>query len=174
MSRMMSIRLPVSAIAGVAIATLALFMAALPAAAEAYSEQETRNIATVQAGFDAWKAGTGSPYDDLAENAQWTITGNSAASRLYSSREDFISNVIRPFNARMSVGLVPTISDIYADKDTVVVHFTAAGTAADNKPYENTYAWFLQLEGDRIIRATAFFDSVAFNDLWTRVTPATP
>lgn len=49
--------------------------------------------------------------------------------------------------------------------------FTARGTARDGKPYENTYAWFLALRDDKIMRAFAFFDSVEFNDLWTRVTP---
>lgn len=175
MSRVSSIRIPVWAMGNLTVAViLALLSLIRPAAAEPYSEKETRNIATVQAGFDAWKNGTGSPYDFLADNAEWTIVGNSAASRIYSSREDFIGNVIRPFNARMSARLIPTITNIYADKDTVVVHFTAEGTAADNQPYRNTYAWFLQLDDSKIVKATAFYDSVAFNDLWTRVKPATP
>jgi uncharacterized protein len=42
------------------------------------------------------------PYDLLAENASWTIVGRSAASRTYESREAFMRDVIRPFNARMS------------------------------------------------------------------------
>jgi ketosteroid isomerase-like protein len=29
----------------------------------------------------------------------------------------------------------------------------------------------MQFSGDRIVKATAFYDSVAFNDLWRRVTP---
>jgi ketosteroid isomerase-like protein len=54
----------------------------------------------------------------------------------------FLSEVIRPFNARMSVGLKPAIRSIYAEGDTVIVLFDARGTARDGKPYENTYAWF--------------------------------
>jgi len=34
-----------------------------------------------EAGFNAWKAGTGSPYDLLADDATWTIVGRSLASR---------------------------------------------------------------------------------------------
>lgn len=132
---------------------------------------ETRNKATVQAGFDAWKNGTGSPYDKLAANATWEIVGNSAASRVYKGKEDFMTNVIRPFNARMSSRLVPTIRNMYADGDTVVVFFDAEGTAKDGKPYRNTYSWFLTLDNDQIVKASAFFDSVAFNDFWERVKP---
>jgi uncharacterized protein len=30
------------------------------------------------------------------------------------------------------------------------------------------------MRDDKIVKAFAFFDSVAFNELWTRVTPAAP
>ncbi len=137
--------------------------------AQPYDEVEARNLATVQAGFDAWSAGTGSPYDALADNATWEIIGNSAASRVYSGKEDFLANVIRPFNARMTQRLTPTIRDIYADGDTVIVFFDAEGTARDGVPYRNTYAWFLTLSDGQIVKASAFFDAIAFDDLWHRV-----
>lgn len=140
-------------------------------AAVAQATAEELNRAIVGRSFEAWAAGTGSPYDLLAENVTWTITGNSLAAKTYGSREAFIGEVIRPFNARMSVGLKPTIRRMYADGDTVIVFFDASGTARDGAPYANTYAWFLQLRDGRITHASAFFDSIAFNDLWTRVKP---
>lgn len=135
-------------------------------------EVEARNKAAVLAGFEAWKAGTGSPYDLLAEDAQWTIVGHSLASKTYPSREAFMSEVIRPFNTRMSAGLKPTIRNIYTDADTVIVFFDASGTARDGKTYANTYAWFLELRNGKIVKASAFFDSVVFNEFWQRVKPA--
>ena len=72
---------------------------------------------------------------------------------------------------RMSRGLQPSIRDIYADGDTVIVFFDAAGTASDGQPYTNTYAWFLNMADGKIVEAFAFFDSIAFNDLWQRVSP---
>lgn len=156
---------------------LALALAALSgvaAMAQTAEETETRNKEIVEQSLEAWAAGTGSPYDLLADDATWTITGNSLASKVYPSREAFMSEVIRPFVARMSVGLKPVIRDLYADGDTVVALFDAAGTARDGEPYENTYAWFLELRDGKIVKATAFFDSIAFNDLWERVTPANP
>jgi uncharacterized protein len=141
------------------------------AMAQAKDQIETRNKAAVQAGFDAWSAGTGSPYDLLADDASWTIVGHSAASKTYPSKEAFMSEVIRPFNARMKVGLKPTIRNMYADGDTVVVFFDASGTARDAKPYANTYAWFLDLRDGKIVNAFAFFDSVVFNEFWQRVKP---
>lgn len=133
---------------------------------------EMRNKGTVERSFAAWRDGTGSPYDLLAGNATWTIVGRSAASRTYESREAFIREVIGPFNARMSAPLRPEIRSIYAEGDTVIVFFDARGTARDGKPYTNTYAWFLTLRDDKVVKAFAFFDSVEFNELWTRLQPA--
>ena len=75
--------------------------------AQTKDEIEARNKAVVQASFDAWRDGTGSPYDLLADDASRTIVGHSAASKTYPSKEAFMSEVIRPFNARRSVGLKP-------------------------------------------------------------------
>jgi uncharacterized protein len=72
----------------------------------------------------------------------------------------------------MRVGIKPTVKSITAEADRVVVHFDAQGTASDGKPYVNTYAWFFQMKNGRVIRAAAFFDAIAFNDLWARVAPA--
>jgi len=146
-------------------------LSGIPAMAQTTDDIEASNKAAIAAKFDAWGAGTGSPYDLLADDASWTIVGRSAASKTYPSKEAFISEVIGPFNARMSVGLKPTIRNMYADGDTVVVFFDAAGTARDGQPYENTYAWFLDMQGGKVVKAHAFFDSVEFNDFWSRVQP---
>ena len=131
-----------------------------------------RNKATVQASFDAWRSGTGSPFDLLDDSASWTIVGHSVASRTYAGKEEFMREVIRPFNARMSVGLKPTtIRGLHADGNAVIVFFDAAGIARDGKPYANTYAWFFEMKDGRVVKASAFFDSVEFNDFWQRVTP---
>ena len=79
--------------------------------------------------------------------------------------------MIRPFNARMRDRLTPTVHRIYAEGDTVVAHFDARGVARDGRPYANSYAWILRMEGGRIVEAHAFFDAIAFDDLWTRVRP---
>ncbi|MBZ9601644.1 hypothetical protein [Phyllobacterium chamaecytisi] len=49
------------------------------------------------------------------------------------SRADFVHTVIRPFNACISDRLVPTIRNIYADSDTVIIFFDIEGRARDGK-----------------------------------------
>lgn len=130
------------------------------------------NRALVAKSFEAWADGTGSPYDLLANDASWTIVGNSVAARTYPTKEAFMSEVIRPFNARMQSRLIPTVRRIYGEGDTVIAFFDAKGTARDGQTYANTYAWILEMADGKIVRAHAFFDSIAFNDFWQRVTPA--
>lgn len=136
-----------------------------------HEEHQMSNESAIRASFDAWSNGSGSPYDLLADEAKWTIVGRSAVSRTYTSKEDFLANVIRPFGARMGGPFVPTIRELYTVGDEVIIYFDAEGPTKDGKTYANTYAWFLEMRGGRIVKATAFFDSVAFNDFWSRVSP---
>jgi ketosteroid isomerase-like protein len=161
----------VALVGGLSLAAVGVLPGTQRSAEAESASDPAANKAIVQRAFDAWAAGTGSPYDLLAEGATWTITGNSLASKTYEGRDAFLSEVIRPFNARMDVRLKPTIRNIYAEGDTVIVFFDARGIARDGVPYANTYAWFLDLRNDRIVRASAFFDSVTFNDFWQRVSP---
>ena len=136
--------------------------------------EESRNKATIERSFKEWRDGTGGPFNLLAETATWTIVGRSFVSKTYESRERFMRDVIQPFNARMSAPLRPEVKNLYLDGDTVIVFFEAQGTARDGKPYTNTYAWFLTMRDDEVVKAIAFFDALEFNELWTRVKPAIP
>jgi len=144
------------------------------AAAPANESPQEQNRALVARGFDAWSNGTGSPYDLLAEDSSWTITGNSMAAKTYPTKEAFMREVIRPFNARMQTRLIPTVRKLYAEGDTVIAFFDAKGTARDGETYANTYAWILEMKDGKIVRSHAFFDSIAFDAFWKRVpVPAT-
>ena len=132
---------------------------------------ETQNKEKIAAAFDAWRNGSGSPFDLLAPDAKWTIVGNAPVSRTYNSKQEFMDAVIKPFNARMSSRLVPTVRRIYADDDTVIALFDAEGTARDGKPYQNTYTWYMKMNDGVIVDAIAFFDTIEFTDFWSRVKP---
>ena len=134
-------------------------------------ERENHNKQLIGRAFGDWAAGTGGPYALLAEDVTWTIVGNTPASRTYHSRDEFLGQVIGPFNARLATPLVPALHALYADGGTVIAYFSASATAKDGQPYRNTYTWYLDLDGDRITNAIAFFDSIEFTDFWNRVTP---
>jgi ketosteroid isomerase-like protein len=144
---------------------------AIQPTARAQANAEERNRQAVQAAFDNWRRAAGSPFDLLASDAKWTIVGLSTVSGTYHNRRDFMDQVVVPFNARLSTPLVPTVRGIYADSDMVIVLWEGAAIAKDGKPYENTYSWYLKMRDGKIVSATAFYDSIAFNDLWKRIRP---
>jgi hypothetical protein len=45
------------------------------------------------------------------------------------------------------------------------------GIANDGLPYENSYAWIIQMRDGQVVDGTAFHDSISFDELWTRVEP---
>lgn len=69
----------------------------------------------------------------------------------------------------MKAPLLPGVRALYADGDWLIALFDAAGAARDGLPHASTYSWYLRLEAGEIVEAIAFFDSIAFNHLWSRV-----
>ena len=138
--------------------------------ASGHRDDDRRGI--VRKAFDDWAAGTGRVSDLLADDGTWTIIGRSPVSGTYRSRQEYVDTVARQLYARLSTPVVPKVHDIYVDGDTVIVRFEASATAKDGKPYANTYAWFLTFRDSQVISVTAFLDTVALTDLWTRVSPA--
>lgn len=151
--------------AGLAFALLCTYQLEQPMLAMDDNKQK------VQTAFEAWRNGTGSPFDLLAAKAKWTIVGNAPVSRTYNTKLEFMQAVIQPFNARLSQRLIPRVRRIYADGDTVIALFDAEGTARDGKPYRNTYTWYMRMEGEAIVEVIAFFDTIEFTDLWNRIKP---
>jgi hypothetical protein len=157
---------------GLALIFLFAFVMERPMqASKKAKDVEARNKEIVQAGFDAWRNGTGSVFDLLVPDAKWTIVGNSPVSKTYTSRQEFLDLVIGPFNARLSRRLVPTVRAIYADGDTVIALFDAEATARDGRPYKNTYTWYMRVRDGKIVEVIAFFDTLEFTDFWTRIKP---
>jgi uncharacterized protein len=129
---------------------------------------------TIRSAFDAWRDGTGSITDVFAPEMVWRIEGHSLASKEYESKQQFIDEVLTPFGARFSTSdpfRPVTIRSVYADGDTVIVLWDGRGVANDGQPYENSYVWVMKMHEGEVIDGTAFYDSISFNDLWTRVQP---
>jgi uncharacterized protein len=126
--------------------------------------------------FRSWANGTGYVASIFAEDMTWEITGRSAASRKYANTQQFLDECLHPFGARFSSSdpfRPVNIRAIYDDEDnsTVIVLWDGQGSTIAGTTYRNTYAWFLTLRGGKIIDGTAFYDSIAFNELWESVKP---
>jgi ketosteroid isomerase-like protein len=132
------------------------------------------NREIIRQAFDAWRQGTAAITGVFAPDMVWRIEGHSAASKEYGSKQQFIDEVLAPFGARFSESQPfrpVTIRGVYADGDTVIVIWDGRGIANDGQPYENSYAWIMKLADGQVVDGTAFFDSISFNGLWSRVQP---
>jgi ketosteroid isomerase-like protein len=138
------------------------------------ADDTDRNRQTIRAAFEAWQAGTGAIADVFAADLVWRIEGHSLASREYASKQAFVDEVLAPFAARFADDepFRPVrIRSVHADGDAVIVVWDGRGVANDGRPYENSYAWIMRMRDGKVVDGTAFYDSLSFNDLWTRVQP---
>ncbi len=154
------------------IRALAIFATLLaPGLAAANEAQEEANKAIVRQAFDQWRAGTGGPFALLTPDADWTITGSSPLSKTYATKQQFLDEVIGPFNARMQRRLLADVKGIHADDDMVIVRFDAEAIAKDGVPYVNSYTWHLRMRDGMIVEAFAFLDTRLLDEFWVRVKP---
>jgi len=158
--------------AGAAATLFALFCAP-KATAQSDSDTVALNKRNVEAALTAWSNGTGSVLTVLSEDIKWNVVGNSLISGTTVGKNELNEKINRPFGARFAKSTDKfrpvSIKGIYGDGDMVIACFQGRGVANDGKPYVNNYAWFLKMKDGLVVEGTAFFDSIAFNDLWTRV-----
>lgn len=125
----------------------------------------TSNARLIREAFDAWAAGTGSVFDLLHEDLVWTVAGNSPVSGTYTSRQDFLERAVAPITARLDTPITPQLRHLVAQDESVVVVWDGTATARGGRPYHNSYAWHMELDGGRIVRVVAFLDTWALQAL---------
>lgn len=152
---------------------VALVTAGLPALARAQAPSTTtaHNKQVVQRAFTNWAKGQGSLYDLLTSDAHWTLTGSSALSKTYTSKQQFIDATVTPLFKRLATPFVLKVRHLYAEGDVVIATFEGSSTANDGQPYHNTYCLVMTMKDGRIINTVAFLDLLAYTDLLRRVPP---
>ncbi|UDY34509.1 nuclear transport factor 2 family protein [Dermatobacter hominis] len=137
------------------------------------SEAETNRQLVLDA-FERWTEGSAPISDLFADDMRWRVEGNSMAAREYADKATFLGELLGPFGERFAHGerfRPVVIRHVLADADTVAVIWDGTGVANDGVRYDNSYAWILQMRDGAVVDATAFFDSIAFDRLWTRLAP---
>ena len=127
------------------------------------------NKKIIQAGFDRWAKGEGSFFDLLVDDVQWTINGSAPLSKTYTSKQQFLDEVINPLNQRLSKKIVPSVRKLYAEGDVVIALIDGKATAKDGKSYNMSYAWFMTMKNGKIIQVDAFLDGIQFADIMKRI-----
>ena len=129
-----------------------------------------RNKQFIAQAFQQWADGGGTFFQDvLSTDVIWTIKGTGPAAGIYRGRDAFLEQAVAPFAARLSSFVKPTVNNIWADGNDVIVYWDVAGVAKDGKPYNNSFVWIFKMENLRATEVIAFLDLGQYEDVINRV-----
>ncbi|MGE0679871.1 MAG: nuclear transport factor 2 family protein [Candidatus Binatia bacterium] len=125
------------------------------------------NKKLIQDAFTAWAQGDGMAFFNLlADNATWTVMGNCPISGTYIGRQRLIEDALKPQRAKLAGPPTPTVINLLAEGDTVVIQWVGKGTTTGGQPYNNSYCYVIQIEDGKIIRGTAYLDTALVRSIW--------
>jgi ketosteroid isomerase-like protein len=117
--------------------------------------------------FAEWARGDGSAvFKLLADDVHWTVIGNTPASRAYKSKREFVEGAVKPLSEKLAGALKPTVRDIVAEGDKVMVEFIADGAGKNGKPYHQTYCWAMRVKDGKVSEGTAYLDTELISEIW--------
>jgi ketosteroid isomerase-like protein len=137
--------------------------------AQNYSKEELSNKEIITKAFQNWHDGNGNFFDLLNDDMHWEITGSTPFSKVYTSKQQFLDEVIIPLNQKLKVKIKPTVRNIFADQDMVIALWDGEAVALDGKPYLSTYSWYMKIKDGKITNVVAFLDGIEFSDVMKRI-----
>ena len=129
------------------------------------SSGENKRI--IQDAFRAWASGDGMAFFNLlADTATWTVMGSCPISGTYVGRQRLVEAALTPQRAKLAGPPIPTVLNLIAEGDTVVIQWVGKGTTKTGRPYNNSYCYVVQMDNGRIIRGTAYLDTELVRSIW--------
>ena len=129
------------------------------------SSGENKRI--IQDAFTAWAKGDGMAFFNLlADTATWTVMGSCPISGTYSGRQRLVEDALTPQREKLAGPPTPTVLNLIAEGDTVVIQWVGKGTTKTGRPYNNSYCYVVQMDNGRIIRGTAYLDTELVRSIW--------
>ena len=127
----------------------------------------TDNRQLVQDAFTAWSRGDGSAFFNLlADDVHWTVIGSTVVSRTYTSKSAFLEGAAKPLSAKLAGPIVPTVRDIIAEGDKVVLQWDGRSSGKNGTVYHQTYCWVMRFENGKVKEGTAYLDTELITQLW--------
>jgi ketosteroid isomerase-like protein len=125
------------------------------------------NKKIIQDAFAAWGRGDGAAFFNiLDDNVRWTVIGSCPVSRTYNSKKEFFEGAAKPLSARLAGPIQPTVRNVIAENDAVVLQWEGHATTKSGKPYNNSYCWVMRLADGKVKEGTAYIDTELVTTLW--------
>ena len=126
-----------------------------------------QNKRIIQDAFTAWANGDGMAFFNLlADTATWTVMGSCPISGTYVGRQRLVEDALTPQREKLAGPPTPTVLNLIAEGDTVVIQWVGKGTTKTGRPYNNSYCYVVQMDNGRIIRGTAYLDTELVRSIW--------
>ncbi len=125
------------------------------------------NKKLIQDVFAAWAGGDGAAFFSiLADDVRWTVIGTCPVSRIYTSRQQFLEGAAKPLSEKLAGPIEPSVRNILAEGDNVVLQWEGRATTKGGKPYNNSYCWVMRIEKGKVKEGTAYIDTELVTELW--------
>jgi uncharacterized protein (TIGR02246 family) len=125
------------------------------------------NKKLIQDAFTAWARGDGMAFFNLlAPDVHWTVIGSTPVSRTFSSRDAFVEGAVKPLTAKLAGPIVPTVRDVIAEGDKVVLQWEGRSSGKNGTIYHQTYCWVMRMEGGKVREGTAYLDTELITQIW--------
>jgi ketosteroid isomerase-like protein len=125
------------------------------------------NKKLIRDAFTAWADGDGMAFFNLlADHATWTVIGNCPISGTYVGRQRLVAEALTPQREKLAGPPTPTVLNLLAEGNTVVIQWVGEGTTKTGRPYNNSYCYVVQMEDGKITRGTAYLDTELVSSIW--------
>ena len=125
------------------------------------------NKKLIQDAFTAWARGDSNAFFNLlAEDVHWTVIGSTPVSRTYPSRDAFVEGAAKPLTAKLAGPIVPTVRDIIAEGDKVVLQWEGRSSGKNGTIYHQTYCWVMRMADGKVREGTAYLDTELITQIW--------
>lgn len=93
----------------------------------------------------------------------WVIKGTSILSGDYTDKDAFFENVIGRLSACLEDGWEMHILATYNTDNAVIVEMRGEVKTKTGEDYNNEYCWIFHFENDKVVKLTAYYDSLLLN-----------
>jgi len=125
------------------------------------------NKKLIQDAFAGWARGDANAFFNLlAEDVRWTVIGTTPVSRTYASRAEFVEGATKPLMEKLAGPIVPTVRDVIAEGDKVVLQWEGQSSGKNGTIYHQTYCWVMRIADGKVREGTAYLDTELISQLW--------